>query len=301
MRARCAAERGRCARGTRQDAPRLCCGSIMQPLTVVRTEAVIEILSFVVGGVIVIWASVEETEIWGSTCVPLQAGEPCLPGQSCTQPNEPCPSQLEDPGAPPSWDEGRLEMVWETVRVGGLIFVIFAVRPPTRARRMLASRTARGFPSRPCCVRARLTRNARMRTVQAWSFANFGQQVKQRVGDRAWFTSHPDAFLKSSRANFVALVVLAALLLLVAIMCFTAQDSVRRHHSSNYRSIAGSLRSQHDSDDHGSAAVAVCVLVCRCSGSSISFSMTGCRAKSCATCGASGRARTAQFQRMPTP
>ncbi len=82
----------------------------MQPKTVVRTEAVIEILSFGVGAVLAIFASVKETEIWSSQCTP-RVGNECPVGATCPIPNARCPSD-----DPPSWDEGRLEAVWETIR-----------------------------------------------------------------------------------------------------------------------------------------------------------------------------------------
>ena len=83
----------------------------MLPVTVVRTEAVIEILSFGVGGIIAIVASVKETEIWASTCTPLNPDGTCPPETTCPPEGAACPS-LD----PSSWDEGRLEGVFECIR-----------------------------------------------------------------------------------------------------------------------------------------------------------------------------------------
>ena len=59
----------------------------------------------------------------------------------------------------------------------------------------------------------------------AWSFANFGQMVKQRVGERDWFVQHPNAFQKSAHLNFYCLVGFAALLFLAAMLMIFAPDS----------------------------------------------------------------------------
>ena len=88
----------------------------MLPKKVVCTEAVIEILSFGVGGMIAIMASVKETEIWSSTCTPrLPPDETCPIEATCPVEGASCPSN-----DPPSWDEGRLEMVWESIRCAPL-------------------------------------------------------------------------------------------------------------------------------------------------------------------------------------
>ena len=61
----------------------------------------------------------------------------------------------------------------------------------------------------------------------AWSFANFGQMVKQRVGERDWFVQHPNAFQKSAHLNFYCLVGFAALLFLAAmLMIFALVDGL---------------------------------------------------------------------------
>lgn len=61
-----------------------------------------------------------------------------------------------------------------------------------------------------------------------WSFANFGQMVKQRVGERDWFVRHPNAFQRSAYLNFFFLVAFAALLLIAAMLMLfmpsTAKD-----------------------------------------------------------------------------
>ena len=51
-----------------------------------------------------------------------------------------------------------------------------------------------------------------------WSFTNFGQMVKQRVGERDWFVRHPNAFQRSAHLNFFCLVAFAALLFLAAML-----------------------------------------------------------------------------------
>ena len=104
----------------------------MQPKTVVRTEAVIEILSFGVGAIIVILASIKETEIWSSTCTPLLPGDVCPAGATC-------PSM-----DPPSWDEGRLEMVWETIRCA--IHERLPMSPPQLLLTTNASPVCAGWP-----------------------------------------------------------------------------------------------------------------------------------------------------------
>eukprot|EP01043_Picozoa_sp_COSAG02_P066365 COSAG02_NODE_10307_length_1974_cov_1.388800_2_plen_166_part_01 len=58
----------------------------------------------------------------------------------------------------------------------------------------------------------------------AWSFANFGQMVKQRVGERDWFMRHPDAFQKSARLNFLFLAAFAVLLFLAAVLMLFEKD-----------------------------------------------------------------------------
>lgn len=108
----------------------------MQPKMVVRTEAVIEILSFGVGTLIAIFASIKETEIWSSQCTPLVANE-CPVGATCPIPNARCPSD-----DPPSWDEGRLEMVWETIRCAPKRTLGFQKRVPASLNHPLATNTA---------------------------------------------------------------------------------------------------------------------------------------------------------------
>ena len=111
----------------------------MQPKTVVRTEAVIEILSFGVGAIIVILASIKETEIWSSTCTPRLPGDVCPAGATCPGPGATCPSM-----DPPSWDEGRLEMVWETIRCA--LHERLPMSPPQLLLTTNASPVCAGWP-----------------------------------------------------------------------------------------------------------------------------------------------------------
>ena len=188
----------------------------MQPKTVVRTEAVIEILSFGVGVLIAIFASVKETEIWSSECTPLGPDNECPDGATCPIPSARCPSD-----DPPSWDEGRLEMVWETIRYA-----------PSNCglHRHFSHHTPR---YRFRCLTAKVLYACRLIGLvfvgfAVWSFANFGQMVKQRVGERDWFVRHPNAFQRSAFLNFSFLVAFAVLLFLAAILMLflpsTAKD-----------------------------------------------------------------------------
>ena len=88
-------------------------------------------------------------------------------------PSAQCPSD-----DPPSWDEGRLEMVWETIRCAPANSKLH--RNFSYARTLLR------------CLTAKVLYACRLVGLvfvgfAVWSFANFGQMVKQRVGERDWF------------------------------------------------------------------------------------------------------------------
>ena len=191
-------------------------------LKVVRTIAVIEILSFGVGLLIAIYASIKETEIWSSTCTPLNPDSTCPPETTCPPDGAACPTT-----DPSSWDEGRLEAVWENIRFARprVSLRACAAHAPSCARLIRANCRSPGGLSSNVAAPGRFIGLIFM-GFAAWSFINFGQQVKQRVGERDWFTRHPDAFQTSARLNFYFLTGFAALLLIAAVLLITAPDSM---------------------------------------------------------------------------